>query len=176
MSGRRAFVVVLDACGAGELPDSADYGDPGADTLVHVARRAGGLDVPNLQRLGLGNVRDLVGVAPVQQPATHGRLHPLGPGKDTISGHWELMGVVTPEPMRTYPDGFPDEVLDALRAAWGREILGNVAASGTEIIERLGEEMVATGSPIVYTSADSVLQIAAHEDVIAIDELYRMCE
>ena len=177
MKARRAFVVVLDACGAGELPDSADYGDAGADTLVHVAAGAGGLRVPNLGMLGLGRVRDLRGVPPTNAPgAVHGRLHPLGPGKDTISGHWELMGVVTPEPMRTYPDGFPDDVLDALRAAWGREVIGNVAASGTEIIERLGEEMLATGRPIVYTSADSVLQIATHVDVIPVPELYRMCE
>ncbi len=174
---RRAFVVVLDACGAGELPDSGDYGDAGADTLVHVAEGAGGLHVPNLGSLGLGLVRDLLGVPPAAAPgAVHGRLHPLGPGKDTISGHWELMGVITPEPMRTYPDGFPDDVLRALRSAWGRDVLGNVAASGTEIIERLGPEMVATGKPIVYTSADSVLQVAAHEDVIAPDELHRMCE
>lgn len=175
-AGRRAFVVVLDACGAGELPDSADYGDAGADTLAHVAGLAGGLRVPALTRLGLGCVRDLQGVAATDDPVLHGRLHPLGPGKDTISGHWELMGVVTPEPLRTYPDGFPADVLERLNEAWGRAIIGNVAASGTEIIERLGPEHVLTGAVIVYTSADSVLQVAAHEDVIGVGELYAMCE
>ena len=173
---RRAFVIVLDACGAGALPDAADYGDAGANTLVHVAELAGGLDVPTLQRLGLGNIQPTPGVEPVDAPVTHGRLHATGPGKDTISGHWELMGVITPKPLRTYPDGFPDEVLDELRGRWGREIIGNVAASGTEIIERLGEEQQRTGAAIVYTSADSVLQIAAHEEVIPLDELYAMCE
>jgi phosphopentomutase len=172
---RRAFVVVIDACGAGELPDSGDYGDAGANTLVHVAELAGGLHVPTLERLGLGSIQPTMGVGPAAEPVLHGRLHPLGPGKDTISGHWELMGVVTPKPLRTYPDGFPPGVLDALRRRWGREIIGNVAASGTEIIERLGAEQQATGAAIVYTSADSVLQIAAHEAVIGLDELYAMC-
>jgi phosphopentomutase len=173
---RRAFVIVLDACGAGALPDAADYGDEGTNTLVHVAEMAGGLDVPQLQALGLGSIQPTLGVDPATDPVLHGRLHATGPGKDTISGHWELMGVVTPEPLRTYPDGFPDEVLDALREAWGRPIIGNVAASGTEIIDRLGPEQLETGAAIVYTSADSVLQIAAHENVIAVDELYAMCE
>jgi phosphopentomutase len=176
VSDRRAFVVVLDACGAGALPDAADYGDAGTNTLVHVAELVGGFELPTLQALGLGSIQPINGVAPAEHPVTHGRLHALGPGKDTISGHWELMGVVTPKPLRTYPDGFPDEITDALRAAWGREIIGNVAASGTEIIERLGEEQLRTGAAVVYTSADSVLQIAAHEDAIGLDELYAMCE
>ncbi|HVL94432.1 MAG TPA: phosphopentomutase [Solirubrobacteraceae bacterium] len=176
MSGRRAFVVVLDACGAGELPDAAEYGDAGANTLAHVAEAAGGLDVPALEALGLGSIQPTAGVPPAAAPVLHGRVHPLGPGKDTITGHWELMGVVTPVPLRTYPDGFPDDVLDQLVDGTGRGILANHPANGTEVIERYGREHLATGKLIVYTSADSVLQIAAHEDEVAIDELYAACE
>ena len=163
---RRAFVIVIDACGAGELPDSGDYGDAGANTLGHVAEAAGGLDLPVLTALGLGNIMPLVGAPPVADPVVHGRLHPLGPGKDTITGHWELMGVVTPVPLRTYPDGFPDDVLDALRDATGRGALCNRPYSGTDVITDFGEQHMATGDLIVYTSADSVLQIAAHDDVV----------
>jgi phosphopentomutase len=173
---RRAFVIVIDACGAGELPDSAEYGDAGANTLGHVAEAAGGLDLPVMTGLGLGNIMPLVGAPPVDDPVVHGRLHPLGPGKDTITGHWELMGVVTPVALRTYPEGFPDEVLDALRAATGRGILCNRPYSGTEVIEAFGEEHMRTGALIVYTSADSVLQIAAHEDVVPLPELYAACD
>ena len=121
----RAFVIVIDACGAGELPDSADYGDAGANTLGHVADAVGGLDLPVLTSLGLGNIMPLKGATPSRHPVVHGRLHPLGPGKDTITGHWELMGVITPVPLRTYPDGFPDDVIDALRDATGRGVLCN---------------------------------------------------
>ncbi len=173
---RRAFVVVLDACGAGALPDAAGYGDGESDTLVHVAALAGGLDLPTLERLGLGSIRPLAGVAPATDPVMHGRLHAQGPGKDTICGHWELMGVVTPSALPTYPDGFSDAVVEGLRAAWDREIIGNIPANGVEIIERLGAEHVRSGAAIVYTSADSVLQIAGHEDVVAERELYAMCE
>ena len=172
---RRAFVIVLDACGAGAMPDAADYGDAGTNTLVHVAELAGGLELPTLQRLGLGSIQPTQGVAPAEHPVLHGRLGPLGPGKDTISGHWELMGVVTPRPLRTYPDGFPPEVIERLQQRWGRDIIGNTPASGTEVIERLGPEQIRTGAAIVYTSADSVLQIAAHEEVIPLEELYAMC-
>ncbi len=171
----RAFVVVLDACGVGALPDAADYGDEGTHTLRHVADGAGGLDLPALARLGLGSIAELPGVAPSADPGVHGRLHPLGPGKDTISGHWELMGVVTPEPLPTYPDGFPESMVGALRAAWGREVLGNRPAEGLAVLEELGGEHLRTGAPIVYTSADSVLQVAAHEDVIAPEELHALC-
>jgi phosphopentomutase len=171
----RAFVVVIDACGAGELPDSADYGDAGANTLGHVAEAAGGLDLPVLTRLGLGNIIPLAGAPPVPDPVAHGRLRPLGPGKDTITGHWELMGVITPVALRTYPEGFPDEIVDALRAATGRGILCNRPYSGTEVIDDFGEEHMRTGDLIVYTSADSVLQIAAHEDVVPLEELYAAC-
>ena len=172
---RRTFVIVIDACGAGELPDSGEYGDAGANTLGHVAEAAGGLDLPVLSSLGLGNIMPLVGAAPVAEPAVHGRLRPLGPGKDTITGHWELMGVVTPVALRTYPDGFPDDVLDALRDATGRGILCNRPYSGTEVLDDFGERHVATGDLIVYTSADSVLQIAAHDDVVPAAELYAAC-
>lgn len=172
---RRAFVVVLDACGAGELPDAADYGDAGANTLGHVAQAAGGLDLPTLERLGLGSILPLAGVPPAAQPVLHGRLHPLGPGKDTITGHWELMGVVTPEPLRTYPEGFPPEILDALHDATGRGILCNRPSNGIAAIEDYGERHLQTGDLIVYTSADSVLQIAAHVDEVPPAELYSAC-
>ncbi len=171
----RAFVIVIDACGAGDLPDSADYGDAGANTLGHVAEAAGGLDVPVLERLGLGNILPLVGVPPSAQPAMHGRLRPLGPGKDTITGHWELMGVVTPVALRTYPEGFPDDVIEQLRDATGRGVLCNRPYSGTAVIDDFGEEHLRTGDLIVYTSADSVLQIAAHVDEVPTDELYAIC-
>lgn len=172
---RRAFVIVLDACGAGELPDSADYGDAGANTLGHVAEVAGGLDLPTLQRLGLGSALPLVGCPPAAAPVVHGRLHPLGPGKDTITGHWELMGVITPVALRTYPDGFPPEVIDQLRDATGRGVLCNRPYSGTQVIDDYGEEHLRTGDLIVYTSADSVLQIAAHDDEVPQAELYAAC-
>jgi phosphopentomutase len=172
---RRAFVIVLDACGAGELPDAADYGDAGASTLAHIAEAAGGFDLPTLGALGLGSILPIAGVPPSEDPVLHGRLHPLGPGKDTITGHWELMGVVTPAPMRTYPDGFPDAIVEALTAATGRGILCNRPYSGTEVIDDFGERHMATGDLIVYTSADSVLQIAAHEEVVGLDELYAAC-
>jgi phosphopentomutase len=172
----RAFVIVIDACGAGELPDAADYGDAGANTLGHVAEAAGPLQLPVMEGLGLGNILPLAGAPPVAEPVVHGRLHPLGPGKDTITGHWELMGAVTPVPLRTYPEGFPDEVLDALREATGRDVLCNRPYSGTEVIEDFGEEHMRTGALIVYTSADSVLQIAAHVDVVPLEELYAACD
>ena len=172
---RRAFVIVMDACGAGALPDAADYGDEGTNTLGHLAEAEGGLDLPVMQRLGLGSALPLRGCPPATAPVVHGRLHPLGPGKDTISGHWELMGVVTPVPLRTYPDGFPPEVTRPLRAATGRGILCNRTYSGTAVIDDFGEEHLRTGDLIVYTSADSVLQIAAHEDVVPPAELYAAC-
>ncbi len=173
---RRAFVIVLDACGAGELPDSADYGDAGANTLGHVAGAAGGLDLPVLQRLGLGSALPLTGCPPAEHPVVHGRLHPLGPGKDTITGHWELMGAITPVALRTYPDGFPDDVVAQLRDGTGRGVLCNQPYSGTAVIDDYGEEHLRTGDLIVYTSADSVLQIAAHEDEVPQAELVAACQ
>jgi phosphopentomutase len=172
---RRAFVIVLDACGAGELPDSAEYGDAGADTLVNVARAVGGFDLPVLQRLGLGLVRPLEGVPPAVDPVVHGRLHPLGPGKDTIAGHWELMGVVAQAPLPVYPDGFPAPVLAALETATGHRFIGNVPSNGLTVIDDLGPQHLRTGELILYTSADSVLQIAAHEDVLACEALHATC-
>jgi phosphopentomutase len=169
----RACVIVLDAVGAGELPDAADYGDEGSNTLANVAEAVGGLDLPNLEQLGLGNIEDLAGCPPQPHaPAVAGRLFERSKGKDTTTGHWELMGIVTPEAMPTYPHGFPFEVIEEFAHRTGRGVLGNKAASGTEIIEELGEEHQRTGKWIVYTSADSVFQIAAHEETIPLDELY----
>jgi phosphopentomutase len=173
----RACVIVLDAVGAGALPDAAEFGDEGSDTLGNVARAVGGLDLPNLEALGLGNVEPLEGCPPQPgAPAVAGRLLERSKGKDTTTGHWELMGVVTPQAMPTYPHGFPFEVIDPFMHRTGRGVLGNKHASGTEIIEELGEEHQRTGKWIVYTSADSVFQVAAHVDTIPLDELYRACE
>lgn len=172
---RRFVILVLDGVGAGALPDAADYGDVGANTLGNLARLLP-LHLPNLRRLGLGNVLALDGVPPEREPlAAAGVLAESSVGKDTTAGHWEHMGVVTSAGFPTYPDGFPQEVMERFEAASGRRALGNKAASGTEIIAELGEEHLATGSPIVYTSADSVFQIAAHTDVIPLEELYRLC-
>jgi phosphopentomutase len=172
----RACVIVLDAVGAGELPDAAEFGDEGSDTLGNVARAVGGLDLPNLEALGLGNVEPLEGCRPEPgAPAVAGRLFERSKGKDTTLGHWELMGVVTPQPLPTYPHGFPFEVIDPFMHRTGRGVLGNRPASGTEIIQELGEEHQQTGKWIVYTSADSVFQIAAHEETIPLEELYDAC-
>ncbi len=172
----RACVIVLDAVGAGELPDAVDYGDEGSDTLGNVARAVGGLDLPNLEALGLGNVEPLEGCPPQSgAPAVAGRLRERSKGKDTTTGHWELMGVVTPQPMPTYPHGFPHDVIDPFMHRTGRGVLGNKPASGTEIIQELGEEHQRTGKWIVYTSADSVFQVAAHEETIPLEELYNAC-
>jgi phosphopentomutase len=173
----RACVIVLDAVGAGELPDAADYGDEGSNTLGNVARAVGGLDLPNLEQLGLGNVEELEGCPPNgYAPAVAGRLLERSKGKDTTTGHWELMGIVTPVPMPTYPHGFPSDVIEEFAHRTGRGVLGNTAASGTEIIEELGEEHERTGKWIVYTSADSVFQVAAHEETLPVEELYAACE
>ena len=172
----RACVIVLDAVGAGALPDAAEFGDEGSNTLANVARAVGGLDLPTLEALGLGNVEPLEGCAPQPgAPAVAGRLVERSKGKDTTTGHWELMGVVTPHAMPTYPFGFPDEVIDPFMNRTGRGVLGNRPASGTEIIQELGEEHQHTGKWIVYTSADSVFQIAAHEETIPLEELYDAC-
>ena len=172
---RRAFVVVLDACGVGALPDAADYGDAGTNTLGHLAHEAGGLRLPTLGRLGLGSILELQGVPPSDQPVLHGRLHAIGPGKDSTAGHWQLMGVVLDSPFPTYPRGFPAEVVEIVSSASGRGILGNRPCNGIEAIEDYGAEQLETGSLILYTSQDSVLQIAAHVDVIAPEELYSVC-
>lgn len=172
-----AILIVLDGVGVGALPDADAYGDAGSDTLGHTAAAVGGLRLPHLERLGLGNLHRVPGVAPVRAPvAAHGRLSEISKGKDSTTGHWELMGVVTDVPYPTYPDGFPEEVLAPFRAATGRGVIGNKAASGTAIIQELGDEHVRSGDLIVYTSADSVFQIAAHQDVVPLEELYRYCE
>src|SRR3954451_6065876 len=172
----RACVIVLDAVGAGELPDAGDFGDEGSDTLGNVARAVGGLDLPNLEALGLGKVEPLEGCRPPPgAPAVAGRLLARSKGKDTTAGHWVFMGVVTPTAFPTYPQGFPHDVIDPFMHRTGRGVIGNKAASGTEIIQELGEEHQRTGKWIVYTSADSVFQIAAHEDTVPLEELYAAC-
>jgi phosphopentomutase len=171
----RAFVVVLDACGVGALPDAADYGDAGANTLGHLARETGGLALPTLGSLGLGSILALDGVSPSGAPVLHGRLHPLGPGKDSTTGHWELMGVVTPRALPTYPEGFPAEVVAIVQRASGREVICNRPYNGIDAIEHFGSEHVRSGALVLYTSQDSVLQIAAHDDLVPSDELYEVC-
>src|SRR5437764_6358525 len=172
----RACVIVLDAVGAGELPDAAEFGDAGSNTLANVARAVGGLDLPTLEALGLGNIEPLEGCAPQPgAPAIAGRLLERSKGKDTTTGHWELMGVVTPQAMPTYAFGFPDEVIDPFMNRTGRGVLGNKPASGTEIIQELGEEHQKTGKWIVYTSADSVFQLAAPAETVPLEELYQAC-
>jgi len=171
----RAIVLVLDSVGAGELPDAAAYGDEGSDTLGHIARQVG-LRVPTLRRLGLGRVAAIGGEPPPPVPdAATGRMAEASPGKDSVTGHWELAGLVLDRPFPVFPDGFPPEVIDEFERRIGRGTLGNKAASGTAIIDELGPEHLRTGRPIVYTSADSVFQIAAHEDVVPPRALYEMC-
>lgn len=174
---RRVIVIVLDSVGIGEMPDAEDYGDRGSNTLGNIARLRGGLNVPNLQRLGLGNVAPLLGVPEHLHPeGSYGKMGEQSPGKDTTTGHWEMAGVILDRAFPTFPHGFPRQFIERFEKAIGREILGNEVASGTEIIQRLGEEHVQTGKPIVYTSADSVFQVAAHEAVIPLSELMRFCQ
>jgi phosphopentomutase len=172
---RRATVVVMDACGVGELPDAATYGDAGSNTLGHLAEAVGGLDLPNLGRLGLGSIIPILGVPPAAAPVVHGRLRPLGPGKESVTGHWELMGVVPGRPLPTYPSGFPPPVIAALEEATGLRFCCNKPYSGTEVIEDYGAHHLATGEAILYTSADSVLQIATHVDRLSEEELWTAC-
>ncbi len=174
---KRAIVIVLDGVGIGELPDASDYGDTGSNTLCNLAAKVGGLNLPNLAAMGLGNIADIKGVPRVERAmASYGKMAERSAGKDSTSGHWEMMGIVSEKPFPTYPHGFPDEIIKPFEEAIGRKVLGNKPASGTVIIEELGREHMATGRPIVYTSADSVFQIAAHKSVIPLDELYHMCE
>lgn len=174
---RRLVILVADGVGCGDAPDAADYGDSKANTLANLARRVGGLALPNLARLGLGNTTAILGVPPSAAPtAAVGRMAEASAGKDTITGHWEMAGLWTDEPMTTYPRGFPVEITSRLEAIAGRPLLGNKVASGTEIIDELGAIHLGTGGLILYTSADSVLQIAAHEDVVPLPELYRICQ
>lgn len=176
MAIERVILLVMDSVGAGEAPDAGSYGDAGSNTLGHIARAAGGADWPTLAALGLGNILPLEGVAPARKPrGAFGKLTELSTGKDTATGHWELAGLRLDTPFRTFPDGFPEEILAPLREKTGRGVLGNRAASGTEIIQELGDEHRRTGALIVYTSADSVFQVAAHEDVVPVEELWAIC-
>jgi phosphopentomutase len=175
LESRRAFVLVIDACGVGALPDAASYGDAGTNTLAHLADAVGGLQLPVLGSLGLGSIVPVRGVPPSADPAIHGRLHPLGPGKDSISGHWELMGVVAPRPLPTYPRGFPPHVLELLQRATGRELICNRPDNGLAAIAEFGAEQLRTGALILYTSQDSVLQLAAHVERVPVRELYEAC-
>lgn len=173
---RRAFLVVLDGVGIGTAPDSVEYGDDGADTLGHVLSDGPSVSLPTLSALGLGRIRPLRGVPEVEQPgASFGTMREVSAGKDSVTGHWELTGVVGEHPFPTYPDGFPPEIVELVEEVSGRRTLGNEAASGTEIMERLGGEHLRTGALILYTSADSVLQLLAHEQVVPLPELYRIC-
>jgi phosphopentomutase len=172
---RRVILIVLDSVGAGELPDAGAYGDEGSDTLGNLARQIE-LRVPTLRSLGLGHVARIGGTVHPAPAGAYGRMAEVSPGKDSVTGHWELMGLVLDRPFPVFPTGFPPDLIQAFEAAIGRRTLGNTVASGTVIIEELGPEHMRTGWPIVYTSADSVFQIAAHEDVVPVPELYRYCE
>jgi phosphopentomutase len=174
--GKRVILIVLDSAGIGALPDAHIYGDEGSDTLGNLARQVGGLNLPLLGRLGLGNIHTVLGVPPVSNPeAAFGRMAEKSPGKDTTTGHWEMSGIILDQAFPTYPMGFPSAVINRFEQAIGRKVLGNKVASGTEIIKELGDQHLKTGYPIVYTSADSVFQIAAHEKIIPLESLYEMC-
>ena len=174
---KRAVILILDGVGIGGAPDAADYGDAGSDTLGNVARACGGLDLPRLERFGLGNIRPLEGLKQRGDAAgAWGIMRPASAGKDSTTGHWEIAGVHIERPFPTFPNGFPHEIVEKFARETGRSVIGNVVASGTEVIERYADEQRATGSWIVYTSADSVFQIAANEEIIPLEELYRACE
>jgi len=174
---KRVIIILLDGVGCGELPDASKYGDEGSNTLGNLSREIGGLDLPQFEKLGLGNIIKIQGIPPAEFPsASYGKAAELSAGKDTTSGHWELMGLVTRDPFPTYPQGFSAQMLKKFQEAIGRSTLGGWPASGTEIIKELGEEHIRVGYPIVYTSADSVFQIAAHKDVIPLSQLYKFCE
>jgi phosphopentomutase len=174
---KRCFLIVLDGVGLGELPDADLYGDVGSSTLVHISEAVGGISLPNLEKLGLGNIIPIKGVSRVPEPAAvFGKLIEKSAGKDSTTGHWELAGIITSEPFPLYPNGFPENIIRSIIDRTGcKDILGNITASGTEIISRLGQQHLETGFPIVYTSADPVFQIAAHEHIIPIERLYEWC-
>ncbi len=173
---KRIFTIVIDSVGAGELPDAADFGDVGSNTIANIAKVTGGLHLPNMEKMGLGKITPIEGIEPKEPTAFITKMDELSNGKDTMTGHWEMMGIETTKPFITFTDtGFPKELIQELEQRTGRKIVGNKAASGTEIIVELGEHHVATGDLIVYTSADSVLQICAHEEVVPLEELYEIC-
>ncbi len=174
---KRAIVIVLDSVGIGELPDAYKYGDEGSNTLGNIAAQIKGFRLPNLEKLGLGNIQGVEAFESSDSPVgSFGRMAEKSAGKDTTTGHWELMGIILPKPFPTYPDGFPKEIIERFEQAIQSPTLGNIPASGTEIIKKLGKEHMETGYPIVYTSADSVFQIAAHEDIIPVEKLYEICK
>ncbi|WP_019412752.1 phosphopentomutase [Paenisporosarcina sp. TG20] len=176
-SFKRIHLVVLDSVGIGEAPDAKNFGDEGSDTLGHIAEKMNGLTMPNLEKMGLSNIRTFKGIEPVKVPsAYYGKMQESSVGKDTMTGHWEIMGLNINKPFKVYPNGFPEELITALETKTGRKVIGNKPASGTEILEELGQEHMETGAIIVYTSADPVLQIAAHEEVVPLEELYKICE
>lgn len=174
---KRVFLIVLDSVGIGEAEDAEKFGDIGADTLGHIAEQKGSLNMPNMEKLGLGNIRELPGIHKVEHPQAHfGKMKEASNGKDTMTGHWEIMGLYIEKPFQTFPNGFSEDLIRQLEEKTGRKVIGNKPASGTEIIKELGEEHMKTGAIIVYTSADPVLQIAAHEDIVPLEELYEICE
>ncbi len=174
---KRTFLIVMDSVGIGEAPDARKFDDKGSDTLGHIAEKMNGLHMPNMESLGLSNIREIKGIKPAEKPKAHfAKLQEASNGKDTMTGHWEIMGLHIEQPFQTFPEGFPDDLIQVLEEKSGRKIIGNKPASGTEILDELGEEHVNTGALIVYTSADSVLQIAAHEEVVPLEELYKICE
>ncbi|RDU34996.1 phosphopentomutase [Neobacillus piezotolerans] len=174
---KRIFLIVMDSVGIGEAPDAEKFGDKGADTFGHIAEAMNGLNMPNMEKLGLSNIREIKGIEKQQQPLAYfTKMQEASNGKDTMTGHWEIMGLNIQTPFRVFPEGFPDELLSDLEAKTGRKIIGNKPASGTAILDELGKEHMETGALIVYTSADSVLQIAAHEEIVSLDELYNICE
>ncbi|MFB5087255.1 phosphopentomutase [Psychrobacillus sp. PGGUH221] len=174
---KRIHVIVMDSVGIGEAPDAEAFGDTGSHTLGHIAEKMNGLNMPEMQKLGLGNIETIKGISPVQQPsAYYGKMQEASVGKDTMTGHWEIMGLNIDKPFKVYPNGFTEELISALEEKTGRKVIGNKPASGTAILDELGEEHMKTGAIIVYTSADPVLQIAAHEEIVPLEELYRICE
>lgn len=176
-SFKRVHVIVMDSVGIGEAPDAKEFGDEGSHTLLHTAQSVNGLTTPQLQKLGLGNIDALPGIDPVHTPAAYfGKMQEASVGKDTMTGHWEIMGLNIEQPFKVYPNGFPQELIQQLEDKIGRKVIGNKPASGTEILDELGKEHMETGAIIVYTSADPVLQIAAHEGIVPLEELYRICE
>lgn len=173
----RVILIVLDSVGAGELPDASIYGDEGSDTIGNISKAIGGISLPNMEKLGYGLIDGIKGINRCSKPkGAFGKCSEMSIGKDTVTGHWEISGVILKKPLKTYPNGFPKDIIEEFESKIGRKVLGNVVASGTQIIQELGDEHVKTGSPIVYTSADSVFQIAAHEDVIPLGNLYDMCK
>jgi phosphopentomutase len=174
---KRIFIIVMDSVGIGEAPDAEKFGDKGADTFGHIAERMNGLNMPNMAKLGLSNIREIKGIEKSTKPlGYYTKMMEASNGKDTMTGHWEIMGLNIQTPFRVFPEGFPEELVSELEKRTGRKIIGNKPASGTEILDEMGEEHMKTGALIVYTSADSVLQIAAHEEIVPLEELYKICK